>query len=351
MPGSEPDTAQALVFYGETRLFEEYDAVDFLLVEQLLDSLCSLEEGPEEMIRHLRLYRRIRTMDDRGIAAMIDSLFDLDEIPYALINEINLHIQEMPELADVNKSVLLEWACSHIEPCGDLYGAWNTLNPNAYGPELSAMDSLVLMELVRPSEGCGFHMPVPGPITSRYGWRDGRNHNGIDVDLEVGDPVRSSFPGVVRYAGTFGSFGRLVVVRHLNGLETFYAHLHRLRVKAGDVVDAGDLLGLGGSSGRSSGSHLHFEVRFKGMPIDPARVIDLETRTLHHEVVVLKRTRAGFSAFPRGTEFHTVARGEHLRHIADLYGVSVKAICEANGLSTRSTLREGQQLAVAGPSF
>src|SRR6185436_10574564 len=172
-------------------------------------------------------------------------------------------------------------------------------------------------------------------------------HNGVDIDLEVWDTVRTAFPGIVRFAGTYGGFGRLVVVRHFNGLETFYAHLHRIKVKPGDEVDGGDLVGLGGSSGHSTGSHLHFEVRFKGVPIDPGKLIDLEDGLLWSDRLVLNRTRYNYAAYPMGTRFHTVEKGEHLYAIAERYGASIDDLCELNGITRRTRLRAGQQLLVA----
>ncbi|HQW88032.1 MAG TPA: LysM domain-containing protein, partial [Flavobacteriales bacterium] len=108
-----------------------------------------------------------------------------------------------------------------------------------------------------------------------------------------------------------------------------------------------ELIGLGGSSGRSSGSHLHFEVRFRGMPLDPGRIIDLSSGTLQADTLVIKRTRHAYAAYPKGTHFHTVAKGDHLYAIAEQYGTSIQALCDLNGITRRSILRVGQQLLVA----
>lgn len=338
------DTVAALVVYGDEKLLDADEALSDVRLDAVLDSLCMLDPAPEDLIRDLRLFKRIRSMGTDQMVQLIDSLFELDTVPYALINEINLYASNMPTQAAVDLAVVLPWSTTNVAPGEELYGAWNSTVPNAYGAELSARDTVVLLKL---TEGdCGFRMPVPPVMTSRFGWRDGRPHNGVDLDLVVGDPVRSTFPGVVRYAGTAGGFGRLVVVRHYNGLETYYAHLHRLKVRSGDVVDAGTVVGLGGNSGHSTGSHLHFEVRFKGIPVDPSHLISFGEGELRCDTLVLKKTRWSYAAYPMGTRFHTVGKGEHLYGIAERYGIPLDQLCEFNGITRRTRLRVGQRLMV-----
>lgn len=344
--GTDPDTVSALVVYGEDKLLEAEDMLSDAELAQLLDSLCALEPAPQDLIRDLRLFQRIRAMDEVAMVSLIDSLFTLEEIPYALINEINLYASELPTQQQVDEGPTVPWYGPSPLPGLHLYGDWRTDMPNAYGPELSANDSLLLVTLVDEELSCGHHMPVLGPLTSRFGWRDGRAHNGVDLGLRTGQPVHSLFPGVVRFAGSYGGYGRLVVVRHWNGLETYYAHLHRTKVRVGDEVEAGTVIGLGGSTGRSTGPHLHLEVRFKGIPIDPSRFLDLSSGELTCHTLVLRRTRWSYAAYPLGTRFHTVRKGDHLYGIAERYGTSIQALCELNGISKRSTLRVGQELIV-----
>jgi murein DD-endopeptidase MepM/ murein hydrolase activator NlpD len=346
-PRAGTDTVAAVVQYGGDKLLDGAVVLTDEVLEQLLDSLCALDPVPNDLVRDLKLFQRIRQMNREDMTLLIDSLFDMEDIPYALINEINLYASEMPSQTDVDEALYVSWHGAGQYPGEDIYGPWNTTNPNGYGPELSERDSVLLVRLVQEDDNCGFSLPVPGICTSRFGWRDGRNHNGIDLDLATGEPVASMFPGVVRFAGTYGSFGKLVVVRHYNGLETFYAHLHRTKVNTGDVVEAGQAIGLGGNTGRSYGSHLHLEVRFKGIPIDPSRFIDLSSGSLSCDVLVLKKTRWSYAAYPLGTRFHTVQKGEHLYTIAEQYGTSIEALCELNGISKRSMLRAGQQLMVS----
>lgn len=129
---------------------------------------------------------------------------------------------------------------------------------------------------------CGYNHPIAGHKTSDFGFRRYRYHFGVDIDLETGDSVGCVFDGKVRIAQFSKSYGNIIVVRHNNGLETYYAHLSKLLVKPGQDITAGQVLGLGGNTGRSRGSHLHFEVRYKGQPINPNSIIDFE----HHQLRV-----------------------------------------------------------------
>ncbi|HQV73914.1 MAG: peptidoglycan DD-metalloendopeptidase family protein [Flavobacteriales bacterium] len=340
------EVVPALVVYGESKLVEDEEALTDERLSVLLDSLCTLDPAPHSLIRDLRLFQRMRSMGSDQMVLLIDSLFELDTVPYALVNEINLYVDQLPTQAEVDQSRLLAWTHGPDGPAAELYGTWDVSGPNCYGTLPFTGDSTVQLKLIDASLSCGYHVPVPPIVTSRFGYREGRNHNGIDLDLEVWDSVRSTFPGIVRFAAAFGGFGRLVVVRHYNGLETFYAHLHRFKVEVGQEVEAGDVIGLGGSSGHSSGSHLHFEARYKGIPIDPARLIDLTTGNLLCDTLVIKRQRSGYAAYPKGTRFHTVVKGEHLVAIAANYGVPVPAVCYLNGLPERARLRVGQRLMI-----
>ena len=138
--------------------------------------------------------------------------------------------------------------------------------------------------------------PVPGYVTSNYGYRARfrRNHYGIDLKLQIGDTVRCAFPGKVRLTKYEGrGYGYYVVVRHPNGMETVYGHLSRFLVKPNQTVKAGEAIALGGNTGRSTGPHLHFETRYLGIPINPAAIIDFENGVPHKDVFAFdKRTNA-----------------------------------------------------------
>ncbi len=184
---------------------------------------------------------------------------------------------------DVNDSL------THI-PGYDLYCHWNTdALFNNTGTHPFMQDSLRLY--LSRTEG-DHELPCKGPITSPYGPRKGRMHRGVDIDLLTGDPVVNAFPGMVRISRYSKSFGHVVVVRHYNGLETVYAHLSKRGVETGQLLVAGDTLGLGGNTGRSFGSHLHFEVRFLDQPIDPALVFDLSDGSLKAKTFDVTADRA-----------------------------------------------------------
>jgi murein DD-endopeptidase MepM/ murein hydrolase activator NlpD len=335
------DTVMAAVVYGDDMLLD--NGVEELSDDELehyLDSLKSLPVPPKNLIDQVELYRQIPDMSFEEVFSLIDSLFDLEEIPYPLINQINLYVSNMEEDED-------EWIDTSNYPAEFYYPSWNTTVPNPYrSASLIAKDSVIQLRLQGGKQLSEFFPPIEGVITSGFGWRDGRNHNGLDIDLEVWDTVRSAFPGMVRVARFYGAYGRVVVVRHWNGLETLYAHLHRIKVKPGDRVEAGELIGLGGSSGRSTGSHLHWEVRFKGVPLNPAHFIDTKTMTLENDTLVLKKTKYGYAAFPSGTIFHEVKRGDFLYKIADQYGTSVTKLCRLNGIRRNQILYVGQKIRV-----
>ena len=135
-----------------------------------------------------------------------------------------------------------------------------------------------------------YHYPYKGYMTSRFGPRNGRRHAGVDISLRVGDTIRAVFNGKVRYSQYHeNGYGELIVIRHDNGLETYSAHLSKRLVKSGERVVAGQVIGLGGSTGRSSGPHLHFEFRYMGQSFDPERIIDFKTGNLRRDFILLKR--------------------------------------------------------------
>lgn len=201
-----------------------------------------------------------------------------------------------------------------------------------------------------------FVKPADGIITSHYGWRHGRNHNGTDIDLNTGDAVRAAWGGKIRYAQyNDGGFGNLVVIRHYNGLETFYAHLSKLLVVPNQLVEAGETIGLGGNTGHSYGSHLHFEVRFYDIPIDSEKIIDFETQAVIDENLLVSKSlfRPGVShsapiasSGSAGGQYYRVRSGDTLGAIAGRNRTTVSKICQLNGIRPTTVLQIGKNLRV-----
>ena len=144
---------------------------------------------------------------------------------------------------------------------------WSTTKLFPYKKiDLSKMTDSIIINFQPSSFFCA---PV-GNLNSPFGPRGRKQHKGIDTGLDIGDTLRSVFDGKIRYAQyNTGGYGNLVIIRHHNGLETYYAHQSKMFVKAGDMVSAGDVIGLGGETGNALGPHLHFEIRYMDNAFDP----------------------------------------------------------------------------------
>lgn len=205
-------------------------------------------------------------------------------------------------------------------------------------------DSIKDTVLVLTSGKMKFCMPVPNRQLFR-GFM--YTHKGLDLKLQTGDTVRAAFDGVVRYARyNRGGFGNLVILRHFNGLETYYAHLSKLKVEVNQVVKAGDLIGLGGSTGRSRGPHLHFEIRYHDVPMDPRRVIDIDSSMLIANALPIRKEIFYPNDWDATAVYHKIKSGDTLGHLSAKYHTSVKEICAMNKIKPTTTLRIGRVLRV-----
>jgi murein DD-endopeptidase MepM/ murein hydrolase activator NlpD len=188
-----------------------------------------------------------------------------------------------------------------------------------------------------------YYHPIPGRIYRGFSYI----HKGMDLSLKKGDTVCAAFDGVVRYAKyNRGGFGNLVILRHYNGLETYYAHLSKLKVVTNQVVKAGDVVGLGGSTGRSRSPHLHFEVRYKDLPLDPQRMIDFDNHKLISEKFPIIRAVFYPSDYDGKAVYYTIKPGDTLARIAQKCHTSVKEICAINKIKTTTILRVGRSIRV-----
>ena len=233
---------------------------------------------------------------------------------------------------------------AELIPSFNIYENWDTKNIHIYYEDLSNMEGEVKLTLAETKHD--YCHPIKGDVTSNFGYRKGKYHYGIDLRLKVGDPIYSAFDGVVRISQYSPSYGNVMVVRHENGLETLYAHLSKRLYKPGQPVKAGQKLGLGGNTGRSTGPHLHFECRYLGEPINPSKIIDFNKGALvDKELEVNKETFAYLSKL-RAKKHHSVRKGDTLCAISRRYKVKVPTLCKMNGISEQSSLRIGQKIRV-----
>ena len=249
-------------------------------------------------------------------------------------------------------------------PASQLYTDWN----NQYAHREQELPDSFRIDLRH------FHMPtVSRVITSNFGSRWGRQHKGIDIKVYIGDTIRAAFSGkvrIVKYEG--GGYGKYIVIRHPNGLETIYGHLSKQLVAENQTVKAGEPIGLGGNTGRSTGSHLHFETRLCGMALNPALMFDFRAQDIvadsymfhknsyKQESVEANRTRGvvGNGGYTREEvrgeiaqsttvinseekQYHKVASGETLYSIANKRGVTVDALLKLNKLPKSAKIHPG----------
>ena len=252
-------------------------------------------------------------------------------------------------------------------PAADLYEDWN----NHYAHRATALPDTFKINLR------GFCMPTDNRVvTSNFGARWGRQHKGIDVKVYIGDTIRAAFSGKVRMVKyEAGGYGKYVVIRHGNGLETIYGHMSKHLVAEDEIVEAGQPIGLGGNTGRSTGSHLHFETRLCGVALNPALMFDFKNQdvvgdyymfyrdTYQKESIVANRLRgvggkgnieadedtelaiaAPEASYAKDVKFHKVKRGETLASIARKRGTTIDEICRLNRIGKNIRLMPGQIL-------
>ena len=252
-------------------------------------------------------------------------------------------------------------------PAAELYEDWN----NIYAHRATALPDTFKINLR------GFCMPTDNRVvTSNFGARWGRQHKGIDVKVYIGDTIRAAFSGKVRMVKyEAGGYGKYVVIRHGNGLETIYGHMSKHLVAEDEIVEAGQPIGLGGNTGRSTGSHLHFETRLCGVALNPALMFDFKNQdvvgdyymfyrdTYQKESIVANRLRgvggkgkieadedtelaiaAPEATYAKDVKFHKVKRGETLASIARKRGTTIDEICRLNRIGRNIRLMPGQIL-------
>lgn len=245
-----------------------------------------------------------------------------------------------------------------IEPEPDIYTeGWNSKRVNPFR-EQDVPNSKVI-------DVTGYFMPCPGHVTSNYGYRAkfGRMHKGIDLHIRSNDTIYAAFDGKVRLTNYEArGYGNYVIIRHPNDLETVYGHLNKFLVKPDQVVKAGDPIALGGSTGRSTGPHLHFETRYMGYAINPSAIFDFANQTTHtdtytftkktytqprnyapkHNLASSEKENPYKSAAERTS--YTVKKGDTLSSIAKSYGLSATTLRKLNNMTSTDLIRVGQVL-------
>jgi murein DD-endopeptidase MepM/ murein hydrolase activator NlpD len=322
-----------------------------------------------------RDFFRIRTPKMRYVKPDTTTIIETEELPddrsdaaksifnparkLSIVSEDTTTLNEGgQEIVEMSDEVLID--SSWVKVAG-YYAIWDTHNINPYRVDGRRIRDTLTLHLVDPQRQHFSKMPLAKtPVTSGFTFRWGRWHFGVDLDLDTGDSVRAVFDGVIRiskYDG--GGYGNYLLVRHYNGLETLYGHLSKPLVPVGTFVRAGQVIGLGGSTGRSTGSHLHFEVRYEGNPINPTYVYDFPDYKLRGETFTI--TSALFNYYSRALHkgsrskgeptaarqvaSHKIRSGDTLSEIADRYGVRVSTLKRLNP-SLHGKLQPGKKLRV-----
>lgn len=325
----------------------------------------------------------------------------IEELPRLPVDTIDTSDPETKVILYTNNT----W--SYYRPQMSLYDElpvyaqhWDTSQIFSY-KSIELTDLPDMLDLCLINHSADFHYPVKGAVISKYGIRKRRNHNGVDIPLRTGEPIYATFEGKIRYSKyNTGGYGNLVIVRHKNGLETWYAHLSRTNVQENEYVKAGQVIGYGGSTGRSTGPHLHYEIRYCDQSFDPEFLVDFSDGGLKTELFALEKKF--FNIHSRASElliedeevnfdfpetdanlmllaemgdtaaskqllalavareeaaekarkeaeqavYHTIVSGDMLGSISRKYGVSIDQICRLNNMNRNTTLRLGRKLRI-----
>ena len=290
--------------------------------------------------------------EDEGAPKQIVHIEKMDKrVSELMADRVNIRKNmELKELATLSE-IEMEEKENLMFPADELYGSnWENrwVDPFRGAAKVNFPDSFAI-------DCSSFVYPIAidsmARITSKYGPRRRRMHKGIDLKVLKGDTIRAAFNGKVRIkAFERRGYGYYVVLRHPNGLETIYGHLSKILVEENQIVRAGETIGLGGNTGRSTGSHLYFETRFLGQAINPAEIIDFENGVPHQDTYVFHNVKINgrrsniYTSSSDRLGYHRVKSGDTLGKIARIYGTSVNELCRLNGLKSTSVLRIGQSI-------
>lgn len=168
---------------------------------------------------------------------------------------------------------------------------------------------------------------------------------GVDIKLQKGDTVHNAMDGIVRVTKyDRRGYGYVVVVRHPAGLETIYGHLSQIMVTTNQKLKAGDVIGRGGNTGHSTGTHLHFEIRYYGEPLNPNDILDFNSFNLKSNILVLTKANFNYLVELRKAKWINIRKGDTLGGIAMRYHTSIKTLCKLNNITPTTLLRIGRPL-------
>ncbi|MEG1485157.1 MAG: M23 family metallopeptidase [Bacteroidales bacterium] len=218
------------------------------------------------------------------------------------------------------------------------YDIWNSNAINPYKVSLVDMPDTVKIDV---SKYCP---PTLKHVTSNWGFRKWKYHYGIDLKVHKGDTVKCAFDGTVRVTRRDRGYGFFVVVRHANGLETLYGHLDRIMAHSEQELKAGEPIGLGGNTGRSTGYHLHFEFRYLGNPINPNDIVDFNSKTIKNDVFLLSAKNFEYKKEIDKIRYWTIKSGDTLGRIALRTGVPINKLCSLNKIKKTTILKIGRRI-------
>ncbi len=301
------------------------------------------------VLRDIRLFDSQKFL--QGVTRETDSLIYRDYVNIkkrlSVVSEDTLSLIWAPtnQLVKVSEKIQIDsiWVTAY-----EYFSSWDSQKINIYDFNPKDFKDTVYIKLYDQFFGTNWKLPLDQTrVTSEFGFRRYRWHHGTDLKLNTGDPIYSTFDGIVRIKSfDRNGYGYYVVVRHKNGLETLYGHMSKILVEVGQEVSAGDILGLGGSTGRSTGPHLHYEVRYQGLSINPTQLFDFGSGRLRSDVYAITASSFDHVIEAQKSVYHRVRSGENLSVIARRYGVSVATLTRLNNLTTRSVLRVGQNLRI-----
>jgi murein DD-endopeptidase MepM/ murein hydrolase activator NlpD len=343
-----------------SRLMRPYAVVHKHLCEKRIEeqkNSISIERIPIEAIPE--------DFEPTMVESYHDSLFFNTNYPY-YFNDLAamFFLDESVEYEDSSESeensdYIDDYYQSHLtgEILESIFENWDSISIHIPVTDFNSMTDTIYLPLLEQDKA--YTLPHLNSIVSRFGWRRYRYHYGVDTKNTHGDSIFCIFDGIVRIAKSNKTYGNVVIIRHYNGLETFYAHCSKILVEPNQEVKSGELIALVGNTGRSTGPHLHLETRYKGAAFNPEYMIDFENGKLisdtlritketfnyRHSENSSKSSSTTSSVSSSGAVYYRIRLGDTLLSIAKKYKTNINSIKKLNGLRS-DFIREGQRIRV-----